>query len=141
MFWLDELNNYLPRLNHFLVNPTFLHGITLFMSLISMPFVDTGFDIGLHVVATVVMVATATALAVGFWKIHDLPINKAHKEQHHQVALITALTWIGFFLHWVWVVAVIVAFVDGEKALRHIRDVWREEKPNEPTMLEENDHA
>ncbi|SQH74753.1 protein of unknown function, Putative permease of the major facilitator superfamily [Shewanella benthica] len=53
-----------------------------------MPFVDTGFDIGLYVVATVVMVATVTALVVGFWKIHDLPINKAHKEQHHHVALI-----------------------------------------------------
>ncbi|WP_220770004.1 MFS transporter [Shewanella sp. MBTL60-007] len=115
------------------------------MSLFSMPFVDTGVDTALHGVAAVVMVATVAAAAFGFWKIHELPINKAHKEQHHQIGLITALTWIGFIWHWVWVVAVIVAFVDGEKALRRIRDVWREKEPqaiaNEPAVKEEQTNA
>ncbi|MGS0689549.1 MFS transporter [Shewanella sp. 0m-8] len=98
------------------------------MSLFSMPFVDSGVDTALHSVAAVVMVLTVAAAAFGFWKIHDMPINKAHKEQHHQIGLITALTWIGFIWHWVWVIAVIIAFVDGEKALRRIRDVWREKE-------------
>ncbi|GGI78174.1 hypothetical protein GCM10007978_14850 [Shewanella hanedai] len=96
------------------------------MSLFGMPFVDTGADTALHIVALVVMVATVTAVGVGFWKIHELPINKAHKEDHHQIGLITALTWIGFVWHWVWVLAVFVAFVDGEKALRKLRDIWHE---------------
>lgn len=110
------------------------------MSLISMPFVDTGVDSLLHVVAAVVMVATVAAMAIGFWKIHELPINKAHKEDHHQIGLITALTWIGFVWHWVWVVAVFVAFVDGEKALRRIRDIWREEhSSNGKPVIENNE--
>ncbi len=97
------------------------------MSLLGMPFVDTGADTALHIVALVVMVATVSAVAVGFWKIHEMPINKAHKEEHHQIGLITALTWIGFVWHWVWVLAVFVAFVDGEKALRKLRDIWHEQ--------------
>ncbi|WP_077750837.1 MFS transporter [Shewanella psychrophila] len=106
------------------------------MSLISMPFVDSGLDTTLHVVATVVMITTLAAMAIGFWKIHELPINKAHKEKHHQIGLITALTWIGFLWHWVWVLAVFVAFIDGEKALRRIRDVWHEDKDLESESRE-----
>ncbi|MGE6650586.1 MFS transporter [Shewanella colwelliana] len=109
------------------------------MSLLSMPFVDTSVDTTLHVIATFVMVGTIAALAYGFWKIHELPINKAHREQHQQLGLITILTWIGFIWHWVWVLAVCVAFVDSEKALRRVRDIWREKEPPHPT--EDNKHA
>ncbi|MGR2768951.1 MFS transporter [Photobacterium ganghwense] len=94
------------------------------MSLVSMPFVDTGVDTALHIVAGVVLVGAIVAAAYGFWRIHELPIQKAHKKEHRQLGLITALTWIGFIWHWVWVMAVIIAFVDGEAALRRIRDIW-----------------
>lgn len=87
------------------------------MSLLSVPFVGTGADTALHVVAGVVLVATIAAACYGFWRIHELPINKAHSKEHHQLGLITALTWIGFIWHWVWVLAVIVSFVDMEKPL------------------------
>ncbi|MEH6534223.1 MAG: MFS transporter [Photobacterium frigidiphilum] len=97
------------------------------MSLFSMPFVDTGVDTALHVVAAVVLIGTIAAVGIGFWKIHELPIHKASSKEHHQIGLITALTWIGFIWHWVWVVAVIIAFVDGEQALRRIRDIWKED--------------
>ncbi|WP_299017975.1 MFS transporter [uncultured Photobacterium sp.] len=95
------------------------------MSLISMPFVDSGVDTALHVVAAVVLVGTIAAAAYGFWRIHELPIQKAHSKEHHQIGLITALTWIGFIWHWVWVIAVVIAFIDGEQALRRIRDIWK----------------
>ncbi|MDV5168022.1 MFS transporter [Photobacterium rosenbergii] len=101
------------------------------MSLVSMPFVDNGVDTALHVVAAVILFGSIAAAAFGFWRIHELPIQKAHKREHHQLGLITALTWIGFIWHWVWVVAVIIAFVDGEQALRHVRDIWKE-KENHP---------
>ncbi|MGF1735057.1 MFS transporter [Photobacterium satsumensis] len=103
------------------------------MSLVSMPFVDSGVDTALHVVAAVILFGSIAAAAFGFWRIHELPIQKAHKSEHHQLGLITALTWIGFIWHWVWVVAVIIAFVDGEQALRHIRDIWKEKETPEPT--------
>ncbi|MCC4854945.1 MFS transporter [Vibrio splendidus] len=95
------------------------------MSLLSVPFVGTGADTALHVVAGVVLVATIAAACYGFWRIHELPINKAHSKEHHQLGLITALTWIGFIWHWVWVLAVIVSFVDMEKAIINLRDTWR----------------
>ena len=68
----------------------------------------------------------------------NYPSIKAHKKQHQQIGLITALTWIGFVWHWVWVLAVIVAFVDSEKALRRVRDIWREkETVTEPNVMKE----
>jgi len=96
------------------------------MSLISMPFVDSGVDTTLHIVAAVVLIGTIAAAIYGFWRIHELPIQKAHTKEHHQIGLITALTWIGFVWHWVWVIAVFIAFVDGEQALRRIRHIWQD---------------
>ncbi|SBS61019.1 MFS transporter [Vibrio atlanticus] len=95
------------------------------MSLLSVPFVGTGADTALHVVAGVVLVATIAAACCGFWRVHELPINKAHSKEHQQLGLITALTWIGFVWHWVWVLAVILAFVDMEKAIINLRDTWK----------------
>ncbi|NOI28695.1 MFS transporter [Vibrio coralliilyticus] len=106
------------------------------MSLLSVPFVGTGADTALHVVATIVLIATVGAALFGFWKFHELPINKAHSKDHHQIGLITALTWIGFIWHWVWVVAVIVAFVDMDKAIVNLRDNWRH-APNTKDKQEE----
>ncbi|MGF1877405.1 MFS transporter [Photobacterium frigidiphilum] len=112
------------------------------MSLFSMPFVDTGVDTALHVVAAVVLIGTIAAVGIGFWKIHELPIHKAASKEHHQIGLITALTWIGFIWHWVWVVAVIIAFVDGEQALRRIRDIWKgdDELERVPSSEYKNEH-
>ncbi len=62
------------------------------MSLVSVPFVGTGADTALHVVAGVVLIATIAAACYGFWRVHELPINKAHSKEHQQLGLITALT-------------------------------------------------
>ncbi|WP_435250518.1 MFS transporter [Vibrio sp. nBUS_14] len=110
------------------------------MSLLSVPFVGTGADTALHVVAGIVLVATIAAACYGFWRVHELPINKAHSKEHHQLGLITALTWIGFIWHWVWVLAVIVSFVDMEKAIINLRDTWRAPS-NTSTESTSNDNA
>lgn len=94
------------------------------MSLASVPFVGTGADTALHVAAAVVMLVSIVGIIYGFWRIHELPISKAHSTNHQQMGLITALTWIGFLWHWVWVLAVILAFVDMEKAIIRLRDLW-----------------
>jgi len=109
------------------------------MSLLSVPFVGTSADTALHVVAGIVLVATIAAAGCGFWRVHELPINKAHSKKHHQLGLITALTWIGFIWHWVWVLAVILAFVDMEKAIINLRDTWRAPSP-EKTADQENEN-
>ena len=69
--------------------------------------------------------------------VNELPINKAHSKDHHQIGLITALTWIGFVWHWVWVLAVIFAFVDMEKAIINLRDTWRSKPQTETQPKEE----
>lgn len=97
------------------------------MSLINMPFVGTDADLSLHVVASVVMIVTVVGIAYGFWKLHEIPIQKAHQSEHRHLGLITILTWIGFFWHWVWVLAIIVAFFDLEEAIIHLRDIWHEQ--------------
>lgn len=99
------------------------------MSLISMPFVETGFDTGLHIVAGVVLAGTILGALYGFWKFHELPIHHADKKKHGQMALVTTLTWVGFLWHWVWVLAVIVAFIDAEQSIRRVRDIWNETTP------------
>lgn len=109
-----------------------------------MPFVDTSADVVLHSFAVIVLVVTIAAVVIGFWRVHELPVNKAHKENHHQIGLITALTWIGFVWHWVWVLAVFFAFVDGEKALVRIRDIWLQQPDdvqNNKSEVEEQSNA
>lgn len=108
------------------------------MSLVSVPFVGTGADTVLHVVAGVVLVATIAAACYGFWRVHELPINKAHSKEHQQLGLITALTWIGFLWHWVWVLAVILAFVDMEKAIINLRDTWKAPATHKETSNADN---
>ena len=100
-----------------------------------MPFVDSTADVVLQVFATIVLVGTVTTLAIIFWKLHEMPLEKAHKEKHHQLGLITVLTWIGFVWHWVWVLAVIIAFVDMEKAILRLRDIWQ----SSPSLLSQNE--
>ncbi|GEM79039.1 MFS transporter [Vibrio superstes] len=100
------------------------------MSLISMPFVDTSFDTGLHVVGAVVLIGTIVGALYAFWKCHELPIHHADKKKHGQMGLVTILTWIGFIWHWVWVLAVIVAYVDSETTIRNFRKIWNDATPS-----------
>ncbi|MDR9829863.1 MFS transporter [Vibrio sp. FNV 38] len=104
------------------------------MSLLSTPFVGTNADIILHSVAFFVLVGSITAALYGFWRIHELPISKAHRKEHNQIGLITVLTWIGFLWHWVWVIAVILAFVDIEKSIITLRDTWHSKPKSTPNQ-------
>lgn len=94
------------------------------MSLVSVPFVDSTNDIVLHGIAAVVLIVSVCAAAIAFWKLHELPISKAHASEHRQLGLITVLTWVGFVWHWVWVLAIIIAFLDAEQAIIRLRDIW-----------------
>lgn len=91
------------------------------MSLFSVPFVGTGVDSGLHVAAFFIMIVTVIGSLYIFWKLHEMPLEKARKSnKYHQYELITILTWIGFFIHWAWVVAVVIAFFDFDKFMHRV---------------------
>ncbi|MDA9556307.1 MFS transporter [Vibrio sp.] len=96
------------------------------MSLLSPPFVGSSIDTVLHVIAGISLIGGVGTVGWGFWRVHELPVHHAKKKESRQIALISILTWIGFLMHWVWVLAVIVAFVDFDKLVLHFRQLWLE---------------
>jgi hypothetical protein len=46
------------------------------------------------------------------WRVHEIPAHKADHKKMRQVELVSALTLLGLFLHWVWAVALFLAYVD-----------------------------
>ena len=96
------------------------------MALFHMPFVGTGVDTGLQIAAAVVLFGVVAAVGYYFWKFHEIPLHEARRKNHPQLALVATLTWVGFFWHWVWVLAIIIAFADAEQIVRTIRDTWKE---------------
>lgn len=92
------------------------------MSLFSTPFVGTELDIALHAISFFMLIGTLGISILAFWKLHEMPVEKARKSnKYHQLELITVLTWIGFIVHWVWIVAVVIAFFDFDKFIYRLK--------------------
>lgn len=49
------------------------------------------------------------------WRIHELPAHKADHKKMRQVELVSALTLLGLFMHWVWAIALFLAYVDWDE--------------------------
>lgn len=96
------------------------------MSVLHMPFVGSAQDTVLTGVAIFTLLASIGGAAYAFWRIHEIPKHHAQKTNHQQMALVSILTFIGLFIHWVWVVAIVVAYFDAPSALRSVRNIWKE---------------
>lgn len=48
------------------------------------------------------------------WRIHEIPSHRATHNQMRQAQLVSALTLLGLFVHWVWAVALFLAYVDWD---------------------------
>lgn len=46
------------------------------------------------------------------WRVHEIPAHKADHKKMRQAELVSALTLLGLFQHWVWAVALFLAYVD-----------------------------
>jgi len=46
------------------------------------------------------------------WRLHELPKHKAQHKKMRQAELVSALTVLGLFVHWVWIVALFIAYMD-----------------------------
>lgn len=73
------------------------------------------------------------------WRLHELPVHKAGRSQMRQAGLVSALTLMGLFAHWVWVVALFIAFMDWNafedalvRVLRRARLPAAETEPAQP---------
>ncbi len=48
------------------------------------------------------------------WRLHELPVHKADRTKTRQAGLVSALTLLGLFAHWVWAIALFIAFMDWD---------------------------
>lgn len=46
------------------------------------------------------------------WRVHEIPKHKADKKNMRQAELVSALTLLGLLEHWVWAVALFLAYLD-----------------------------
>lgn len=49
------------------------------------------------------------------WHVHEIPTHKAQKKKMRQAELVSALTLLGLFQHWVWAVALFFAYMDWDQ--------------------------
>ncbi len=54
------------------------------------------------------------ALLMLAWHVHEIPKHNADKKNMRQAELVSALTLLGLFEHWVWAVALFLAYLDWE---------------------------
>jgi len=48
------------------------------------------------------------------WRIHEIPAHKADHKKMRQAELVSALTLLGLLEHWVWAVALFIAYMDWQ---------------------------
>jgi len=81
------------------------------------------------------LVAIVVALMYA-WRLHEIPKHKAEHKKMRQAELVSALTVLGLFEHWVWVVALFIAYMDWDavddwvlSVVRRSRDVLIKNSP------------
>ena len=69
------------------------------------------------------------------WHLHEIPKHKADHKKMRQAELVSVLTLLGMFQHWVWAIALFIAYVDWdaiEDALTRILRNSRKPVPETP---------
>ena len=67
----------------------------------------------LYVLLPFLLIIVVVALMVA-WHLHEIPKHKAEKKKMRQAELVSALTLLGLLEHWVWAVALFIAFMDWD---------------------------
>lgn len=67
----------------------------------------------LYILLPLLLVIVIVGLMVA-WRIHEIPAHKADHKKMRQVELVSALTLLGLFMHWVWALALFFAYFDWE---------------------------
>lgn len=69
----------------------------------------------LYLLLPMLLVIVIAILMIG-WRIHEIPKHKADHKKMRQIELVTALTLLGLLEHWVWAVALFIAYMDWQAA-------------------------
>lgn len=67
----------------------------------------------LYVLLPFLLVIVVAGLMLA-WHLHEIPKHKAEKKKMRQAELVSALTVLGLFEHWVWAVALFIAYMDWQ---------------------------
>jgi len=65
----------------------------------------------LYILLPFLLIIVIAILMIG-WRIHEIPAHKADHKKMRQAELVSALTLLGLLEHWVWAVALFIAYVD-----------------------------
>jgi hypothetical protein len=65
----------------------------------------------LYILLPLLLILVVAGLMLA-WRLHELPAHKADHKKMRQAELVSALTLLGLFLHWVWALALFLAYVD-----------------------------
>jgi hypothetical protein len=65
----------------------------------------------LYILLPLLLIIVVAGLMLA-WRVHEIPKHKADHKTMRQAELVTALTLLGLFQHWVWAVALFIAYMD-----------------------------
>jgi hypothetical protein len=67
----------------------------------------------LYILLPLLLVIIVWVLVVA-WRIHEMPAHRADHKKMRQAELVSALTLLGLFMHWVWALALFFAYIDWD---------------------------
>lgn len=65
----------------------------------------------LYILLPILLIVVIGVLML-LWHLHEMPKHKADQKKMRQAELVSALTILGLFEHWVWAVALFIAYTD-----------------------------
>jgi hypothetical protein len=71
------------------------------------------------------------------WRVHEIPAHKADHKKMRQAELVSALTLLGLLEHWVWAVALFIAYVDWHALEDFLVNILRKSRTPEPAPIPE----
>ena len=79
------------------------------------------------------LLAGVIVILILAWRLHEIPKHRADSKKLRQAELVSALTLFGLFEHWVWAIALFIAYVDWDEfenaAVRILRRARTEPAP------------
>ena len=90
----------------------------------------------LYLLLPMLLVIVIAILMIG-WRIHEIPKHKADHKKMRQIELVTALTLFGLLEHWVWAVALFIAYMDWQAAEDWLVKVLRRSRMSPEAVVRE----
>lgn len=88
----------------------------------------------LYLLLPILLIIVVAGLMLA-WHLHEIPKHMADKKKMRQAELVSALTLLGLFEHWVWAVALFISFMDWDSAEDWLVRILRRARTPEGTPV------